>query len=561
MSVGKKLNSTFIIFIMLLAFSTTSSLLNLKTLERKSDEAMDTRLNQLLIIEHIRNGVTMQGLHIRSMVLDPSSESKDQFLLAVDDLNKNLAELKKSVISEEMNEYWEQADSLNRDFSEEMPNVIAAIDSNDTEKATDLLNTTIKNIDISMMDLTKEMNEYQIQQMTDIELEITEALTNARTITSVVLAVSILVGLGLMIYVRKVITNPLLNIMEAASVLSVGDLSESDLSIKNKDELGKLGLIFNEMKHNTRNLIVRIQSNAEQLHSSTQRLSAGAEEISATMTDVTSKTTTTSEISQTSAVAANDGALAMEETAEGVQRIAEAALSLHTSSNNTSDVATNGVQIIDQAGQQMQVINRTTSIVDTLIRQLINQTDEIENITKVITEITEQTNLLALNAAIEAARAGEHGKGFSVVAEEVRSLAEESKLSANTIANLTAEIKSETRNVEIAVKDSILAVNDGVTIIGKAGESFESIAGEINEMTQQIQEISATAEQLSASAEQVSASVTEISAGAKTTSLHIETIAIAMEDQSATMNDIASIAVALSESALELQLEAQKFKV
>ena len=152
----------------------------------------------------------------------------------MDDLNKNLAELKKSVISEEMNEYWEQADSLNRDFSEEMPNVIAAIDSNDTEKATDLLNTTIKNIDISMMDLTKEMNEYQIQQMTDIELEITEALTNARTITSVVLAVSILVGLGLMIYVRKVITNPLLNIMEAASVLSVGDLSESDLSIKTK---------------------------------------------------------------------------------------------------------------------------------------------------------------------------------------------------------------------------------------------------------------------------------------------------------------------------------------
>ena len=77
----KKLNSTFIIFIMLLAFSTTSSLLNLKTLERKSDEAMDTRLNQLLIIEHIRNGVTMQGLHIRSMVLDPSSESKDHFYL------------------------------------------------------------------------------------------------------------------------------------------------------------------------------------------------------------------------------------------------------------------------------------------------------------------------------------------------------------------------------------------------------------------------------------------------------------------------------------------------
>lgn len=123
----------------------------------------------------------------------------------------------------------------------------------------------------------------------------------------------------------------------------------------------------------------------------------------------------------------------------------------------------------------MVYINDATTSVNDLVQKLSKQTEEIEHITKVITEITEQTNLLALNAAIEAARAEEHGKGFAVVAEEVRKLAEQSNGSAGQIVELTKEIMSDTKNVEKAVSDSLHYVKDGVKVISQAGEAFTGI--------------------------------------------------------------------------------------
>src|SRR5690606_34190453 len=122
------------------------------------------------------------------------------------------------------------------------------------------------------------------------------------------------------------------------------------------------------------------------------------------------------------------------------------------------------------------------------IKQLSRQSAEIENITKVITDITDQTNLLALNAAIEAARAGEHGKGFAVVADEVRKLAEQSKNSASQIAGLTSTIQEDTREVEESVNATVQNVDQGVIYLQNAQVSFNHIVGSITDMTAQIQE-------------------------------------------------------------------------
>lgn len=251
----------------------------------------------------------------------------------------------------------------------------------------------------------------------------------------------------------------------------------------------------------------------------------------------------------------------MEETAQGVQRIAEASQTLHSSSVNANETATHGAEIISQAKHQMTTINDSTSIVHELVQKLAKQTEEIENITKAITDITDQTNLLALNASIEAARAGDHGKGFAVVANEVKKLAEDSKASAHSIVELTVEIQKDTVNVASAVSNAIESVKEGVTIITEAGQSFGSISNAVNEMTTQIQEISAMAEQLSASAEQVTASVNEIAKGAETSTESIDSIAAAMEEQSATMQQVSGVAVTLADNAGELQKEIQRFKI
>lgn len=547
---------------MLLAVSVGSSIFNLKKIENRVEEAMDYRLEQLLLIENIRYGVAMQALQVRAMILEPEAEVHKQELVAIAaEIDEDLITLEEYVSSEEMRSYWEQANTPNNEFNEIMPDIIAAVENGEIEQATAFVNSTVQEVNENMFEAAQAMEDFQKGQMDEIDQEIDTTMITAQIATLSVLGVSILIGIGLIFFVRQSITRPLLHVMNAAEVIGEGDLSGEDIVISSKDELGKLGAIFNDMKNNTRKLIVNIQTNAERVGSSSEQLSASAEEVSVTTEDVTTQVADTAETSQTSARAANESAAAMDETAQGVQRIAEASQMLHSSSNETSEVAQNGTQVILHARQQMDVINGSTTTVNGLVQKLSEQTEEIEKITQVITDITDQTNLLALNAAIESARAGEHGKGFAVVADEVRKLAEESKNSANSIVQLTTEIKNDTENVERAVESSLVSVKDGVEVIERAGESFESIAGAVDGMTSQIQEISATAEQLSASAEQVSASVAEISTGAQTTSGNIDTIAAAMEEQSATMNEVAQVAASLSSTAQELQSESQKFKV
>lgn len=267
------------------------------------------------------------------------------------------------------------------------------------------------------------------------------------------------------------------------------------------------------------------------------------------------------DIANHSSRASAESATAMDETAQGVQRIAEASQELHNASLDASSQATVGKDTLDKAQAQMIVINDSTVSVNELVQKLAQQTAEIENITRAITDITDQTNLLALNASIEAARAGEHGKGFAVVADEVKKLAEQSKASANSIVELTAEISSDTSAVEKAVANAIVSVKDGVNIITEAGQSFDQIVSSVNHMTEQIQEVSATAEQLSASAEEVSASISEIANGSITAADGLNSIAAAMQEQAATMQEVSGVAVTLSDSAVNLQSEVQQFRV
>lgn len=562
MSVGKKLNLSFIVLIVLLAVSVGSSMMNLKNIKSEVEEAMDYRLEQLFLIENIRYDVAMQALHIRSLILEPEEDMHRENLLTVaGELDENLNELEGYLASEEMRMYWEQASIPNDEFNEVMPDIIAAVQNDNIEQATEIVNTTVQDVNEGMFEAAQAMENYQVGQMDNIEREIDSAIGIAQVVSIIVLGASILIGIGLMFYVRRSITAQLLSVMDIAKKIGDGDLSAEDIAVKSKDELGQLAFIFNASKNNTRDLIVRIQQNAEQLGASSEELSASAEEASATTEEVTKQAADTAETSQTAADAANESSIAMGETAQGVQRIAEAAQSLHSSSSETSESAQNGTKIIGDAQQQMNNINESASSVNELVIKLAKQTEEIENITNVITDITDQTNLLALNAAIEAARAGEQGKGFSVVADEVRKLAEESKKSAGSISMLTKEIKNDTENVEKAMQSALPAVHKGVEVITEAGSSFEAIVEAIRGMTNEIQEISATSQELSASAEQVAASVTEISTGSQVMSGNIDKIAASMEEQTATMNEVAHVATSLSETAQELQDEAGKFKV
>ena len=387
------------------------------------------------------------------------------------------------------------------------------------------------------------------------------SLASAKMKSILILVASVIISFGLVTYLRKMIIGPLVQLSEQANVLANGDLTKPDIEVKRADEIGQLETAFNKMKHNLASLIRNVKVNANYLSESSTNVATNIAEATASAENMSSSMKQSSNVALTSMEHARESARAMEETAIGINRIAENTQSLYEKVIDTNEVARNGVQVVNDAEVQMQNIYTSTHKVTELMGELTSQTEQIEIMAKVITGLTDQTNLLALNAAIEAARAGEHGKGFAVVADEVRKLAEESKKSADAIFTITESVKRDTHNVENASLQSLQSVQAGVQIIEEAGNAFTTITNEISEMTNQIQEVSTTSEQLSASAEEVTASVNDITIGLDDNSNQMERIAKTSEQQAQTIDKINAIAQQLNDRAIQLQNQIKDFNV
>ncbi|MGE8035327.1 hypothetical protein B1B04_23710 [Lysinibacillus sp. KCTC 33748] len=373
----------------------------------------------------------------------------------------------------------------------------------------------------------------------------------------IIAMICVVVGL---LFVRSIIV-PVNKLTSAAKVIAEGDLCQKDIEVRTKDEIKDLADSFNLMKSNLHSLIHSMTANVEHTTSAAEELAVSTDEISNSSHDIANLVEKMAISDNQAAITSRESTITMDETAQGVQRIAEATQMLHSKAVDTQSIANNGEKTLHVAEDQMSIIQQSSNTTNERIKKLSTQSAEIVNITKVITEITEQTNLLALNAAIEAARAGEHGKGFAVVADEVRKLAEESKASANQIVDVIALIQQETREVEKAVSVTVLNVDEGVTFIQNAQNAFEGILKSISDMTSQIEDVSASTQQISASVEEIAASVNDMSTTSSNTALQSETIASTIEEQAATIQEINAVAKALSEEAVSVKEEINKFKV
>lgn len=561
MKIGTKLNIAFITIIGLMLISTVVSFMNLSNIENKMDEALNNRLQQIKKVDDIRVNLAMQGLYARALIIDPTDANENNLRSYAEALDQNLVDLKELYSSQEMDDLHSTMIEYNDAFNKHMNELISVVNQGNSALADSIVTGSLQDANVGILTEANKMIEYQNEQLAIITEESEDSINLSKTVSLVMLVLSVTVAIFIIILVRNMITRPLGRLMIGATSIAKGDLTQENLNLTAADEIGQLGRIFDDMKQSLRSLIRGIQGNAEHLSAAAEELSASAEQVTATTDDMTNQVSASADMAQTASHASAESATAMDETAQGVQRIAEASQELHNASLDASSQANTGKGTLEKAKSQMDVINTSTVSVNELVQKLAQQTAEIENITKAITDITDQTNLLALNASIEAARAGEHGKGFAVVADEVKKLAEQSKESANSIVKLTSEISNDTLAVEKAVANAITSVKDGVSIITEAGESFEQIVSSVNHMTEQIQEVSATAEQLSASAEEVSASISEIANGASTTSDSLTSMAAAMQEQAATMQEVSGVAVTLTDSAVSLQNEVQQFKV
>ena len=560
MKVGTKLSIAFYSIIGVMVIMAGLNFYNLEKIDEQQEYALGHRVDRMLLADEIRYNLAYQGLFLRAYFLEETPKNRENLESYAALVDENIVTFKANSSSQSIDLVTE-LEKYNEEFNSYLDDAIRAIEGDSTEEALALINGPLQEASINLSSIALEMLEGQKQGLTATKEDTESSISTSKLVSIIAVLVGVIISIALILYVKRKIVTPLNVLKDNAAYIAEGDLSREDIKVHTKDEIGQLAQIFNDMKSKLRGLIRNVQENSEQLSAAAEELSASVEEVSATTEDVKKQAEKSSEVAKSSSHASAESARAMEETAHGVQRIAEASQMLHSSSIDASDTATNGTNIIHHAKSQMADIHESTEMVNELVQKLAKQTEEIQMITKAITDITDQTNLLALNASIEAARAGEHGKGFAVVADEVKKLAEQSKASANSIVVLTAEIQRDTGNVTSAVSNAIQSVQQGVSIITQAGTSFTEITSAVDEMTTQIQEISATAEQLSASAEEVTASVNEIANGTEMPAASIDSIATAMEEQSTTMFEVSGVAVSLADSASDLQNEIQRFKV
>lgn len=428
----------------------------------------------------------------------------------------------------------------------------------------ELGNKMMLEFDTTSVEINDKVDLFQQENMTDTQ----NSLANVEKLIDhnkqwflwmfcFMLLICIVVGI---VFVRSIVV-PVNKLTSAAKVIAKGDLCQKDIEVRTKDEIKDLAESFNLMKSNLHSLIHSMTANVEHTTSAAEELAASTDEISNSSHDIANLVEKMAISDNQAAVTGRESSIAMDETAQGVQRIAEATQMLHSKAVDTQSIANDGEKTLHIAENQMAIIQQSSNTTNERIKKLSTQSAEIVNITKVITEITEQTNLLALNAAIEAARAGEHGKGFAVVADEVRKLAEESKASANQIVDVIALIQQETKEVEKAVNVTVLNVDEGVTFIQNAQNAFDGILTAIVDMTSQIEDVSASTQQISASTEEMAASVNEMSSSSNYAAQQSETIASTIEEQAATLQEINAVAKALSEEAVYVKEEINKFKV
>ena len=386
------------------------------------------------------------------------------------------------------------------------------------------------------------------------------ASTLMKTMMGLALLMLIIVS-AVIVYISERLSKPVRTLRDECELINSGDLTKRPLCLDTTDELGALAHGFSDMRHTMRDLITGITKNAERVSASSEELTAAAQQTAEASTSVATSVVDIAEGIGKQSESITATTATVKEISEQTENVANNASAIAIVTAQTVEAVKHGQAAIQDIVTAMGDINDGTGTVKNTIAKLAKQSDEISKIVDVITGIAEQTNLLALNAAIEAARAGEAGRGFAVVADEVRKLAEESGASATKIAELVATIQTDMKEAVEASAQSSQSVEGSRQSVKEADEIFTSIQLQIEALAGGIQDVSNSIQTISEGTKSMSGEMDSIASISHENASRTQSVSATTEEQSASSEEIAASTRNLSQLAEDLQGEVHKFKV
>jgi methyl-accepting chemotaxis protein len=381
---------------------------------------------------------------------------------------------------------------------------IEAAKAGNTEEAITVFVGTVLPAALNMFEMGDQLINYQKDE---VARKSTEAHSAYRTALAFLIGMGLVIlgiAIGLTFALTKSITVPIAKTVRATEMLAAGRL-DIDITVDRKDEFGDQATALKSMVEKWRTIVTDVKEASDNVASASVELSASAEQMS--------------KGSAQQAERAHQVATASEEMSQTVIDIAQNASNIASTATNAATTAKDGGRIVGEAVKEVKEIAQTVGESESHITSLAELSQRIGEIIGIINDIADQTNLLALNAAIEAARAGEHGRGFAVVADEVRKLAERTTGATAEVGGIIKEIQNKVTSAVSSIEQVSLKVDKGVNLSIKAGEELTSIVKSVEDLHLMVQQIASALEEMSATSDMISKDIESISGISQETSM------------------------------------------
>ncbi|WP_186577942.1 methyl-accepting chemotaxis protein [Aquibacillus kalidii] len=377
----------------------------------------------------------------------------------------------------------------------------------------------------------------------------------------IVLAVSVVIGIGLLVLTLRMVLQPLRKLQNGARSIRDGNLNE-EITWKRKDEFGLLADDFNEMRVSLKDMVTELKQTSTQLASSSQAIQMSTEETSKSVQDVVETIQETSDSAAAGAEATQQTSQVVDEMVKAMDTISESVNVIVSSVNKTDQDVANGSQTINGVQNQMAKILDAVHDSTEMITKLSNLSSEASQMNNAIGDIAQQTNLLSLNASIEAARSGEHGRGFAVVANEILKLSDQSKNVAEGIGSSMSKMLELIEQATTMMKGNVQnEITEGQRRSSEAASAFVNIEQSTKLIVEQIQGIADVTKEISSKTQDTLSHMKELENLSDTSAASAQTTSAAAEEQMAAMEEIASASDQLAIMATNLEKLVKRFSI
>lgn len=566
LNVKKKLVSIFSIICIFIILIGTEGILSSAKINEGSKLIYSNYLTSIRNLEETKGNINDIGANLIVIVTGIDKSNLDKSIKSINDLNNENIKLDKEydslpTTSEEEDKIYATFKSDLLKYNEGATKVIELVEANNYEEAGKIFNSDINVIRESMHEKLEKCIEINQKSAQQANLNNLAQFNKSRNTIIIFTAIAFLIIILMAYILSKNIMYPLNKIKDLAERFSHYDFSGT-MTVTRKDEFGQTGTALNIAQENIKQLIKEIIDNSSDM-------SASSEELSATVEEITAKI----EIIDRSTVEINKAVQEASATSEEITAsVEEVNSSMEELSSKAMEGSGNAAQIKEKAKavsiESKKALEESKSIYEEKEERILKAiedgkvVDEIKVMADGISAIAAQTNLLALNAAIEAARAGEQGKGFAVVADEVRKLAEQSSETVNTIQSTIVKVQDAFKNLSVNSNDILKFIIENIKPVleqyEKSGKQYSEDGEFVSVMSE---EIASMSEEVEATVNEVSTAAQILAQNSQLSAEHTGDIQVSIDETSKAMVEVAKTSQIQAEIAQKLNELVQKFKI